>query len=115
MGIIEKIRGLFRKDKPIKIHEDSHKLKHADRYDPDINEGLIQVADFDMKNEMFRKRFQFLQYGYDNSGRPIVYFGRGNVHGIVVYRHIEYGDRYMAGNQGKTQSRKTFHRHRQHL
>lgn len=40
MGIIEKIRGLFRKDKPIKIHEDSHKLKHADRYDPDINEGL---------------------------------------------------------------------------
>ena len=40
MSIKEKIRRWFDRDKPIKIHEDSHKLKHAERYDPDINEGL---------------------------------------------------------------------------
>ena len=40
MGIFAKIRRLFGKDTPIRIHEDSHKHKNADRYDPDINEGL---------------------------------------------------------------------------
>ena len=42
MGIFEKIKRLLGKDKPIKIHQDSHKHRDATRYDPDINIGLTQ-------------------------------------------------------------------------
>ena len=43
MDILSRLESLVHGEKGPHIREDSHKLKHAERFDPDINEGLTET------------------------------------------------------------------------